>query len=90
MTNNWLQIHVPFAVGAIDGTSVEIYKPQTELQGLYFSGYWRYHAIHVQIIINNCGPIRYKECGFLGHLNDAQQYTHLPTIGGPDLVRLVR
>jgi hypothetical protein len=83
MTNKWSQI--PFTVGAIDCTSVEIYKPQTEPLGLYFSGNQRYHAIHAQIMIYNCGSIRYIECGFSDHLNGAQQYTHLSTIGGSDL-----
>jgi hypothetical protein len=35
---------LPSAVGAIDGTSFEIYKPRTEPQELYYSGYRHDHA----------------------------------------------
>jgi hypothetical protein len=31
------------AVGAIDGTSTEIYRPQIEPQELYFSGHRHFH-----------------------------------------------
>jgi hypothetical protein len=61
------------AVGAIDGTSFEIYKLRTEPQEVYYSGYRHYHAIHAQIIVDNSGIIRHVKCGFSGHQNDAQQ-----------------
>jgi hypothetical protein len=80
--NTWSQL--PFAVGAIDGTSVKINKPQTEPQRLYFSGHRHFHAVHTQVIVDNYGTC-FVECGFLGHLNDAQQYCRLPEIGGPEL-----
>ncbi|CAG2246549.1 unnamed protein product [Mytilus edulis] len=65
---------LPAAVGAIDGTSVEIYRPQIEPQELYYSGHRHYNAIHTQVIVDNEGSICYVESGFLGHQNDAQQY----------------
>jgi hypothetical protein len=73
--------HIPFAVG----TSVEIYRPQTEPQQLYFSGHRRYNAIHAQIIVDDKGQLRFIECGFPGHLNDAQQFARFPEIGGANL-----
>ena len=62
-------------MGPIDGTSREIYRPRTEPQHLFYSGHRKYHAIHSQVIVDTYGKIRYAECGFMGHLNDAQQFT---------------
>ena len=45
------------AVGAIDGTSTEIYRLEIEPQKLYFSGHRHVHAIHTQIVIDNDGYI---------------------------------
>ncbi|CAG2248292.1 unnamed protein product [Mytilus edulis] len=72
---------LPFAVGAIDGTSTEIYRPITEPQEQYYSGHRQYHCIHTQVVISNEGRICYVECGFLGHQNDAQQYMLMRNIG---------
>ncbi|CAG2205556.1 unnamed protein product [Mytilus edulis] len=72
---------LPFAVGAIDGTSTEIYRPITEPQEQYYSGYRQYHCIHTQVVISNEGRICYVECGFHGHQNDAQQYMLMRNIG---------
>jgi hypothetical protein len=83
MLHVWSKL--PSAVGAIDGTSFEIYRPTTEPQELYYSGYRHYHAIHAQVIVDNVGKIRYIKCGFPGHQNDAQQYALLPDIAGRDL-----
>ena len=47
------------AVGAIDGTSHEIYRPSTEPQHLFYSGHRKYHAIHSQVIVDTYGKIRY-------------------------------
>jgi hypothetical protein len=38
MRNNWPNL--PSAVGAIDGTSTEIYRPMIEPQQHYYSGHW--------------------------------------------------
>ena len=69
------------AVGAIDGTSIEIYRPQVEPQEIYFSGHRHFHAIHTQVVIDNTGTICYIESGFLGHQNDAQQFMLMRQIG---------
>lgn len=83
MLNVWQKL--PSAVGAIDGTSFEIYRPKTEPQELYYSGYRHFYAIHAQIIVDNLGKIRYIKCGFPGHQNDAQRYALLPNIAGREL-----
>ena len=70
--NEWQKL--PLAVGAIDGTPSEIYRPQTEPQGHYFSGHRHYHCIHTQVVISNKGAICLIESGFLEHQNDAQQF----------------
>jgi hypothetical protein len=72
---------LPFAVGAIDGTSTEIYRPGIEPQEHYYSGNRHYHCIHTQVVITNDGTICYVECGFLGHQNDAQQFMLTRQIG---------
>lgn len=79
MRNNWPNL--PTAVGAIDGTSTEIYRPMIEPQQHYYSGHRHYHAIHSQVVIDNTGEIRHIECGFLGHQNDAQQFRLMRQIG---------
>ena len=38
------------AVGATDGTSHQIFKPMTDPQQLFYSGYRKYHPIHTQIV----------------------------------------
>lgn len=76
---------LPNAVGAIDRTSVEIYCPRTEPQRPYYSGHRKYHALHAQIIIDNSGLICHLESGFLGHQNDAQQYSLMSYKIGRDL-----
>ncbi|KAL4232432.1 hypothetical protein ACF0H5_007125 [Mactra antiquata] len=72
---------LPMAVGAIDGTSHRIYRPEVESQYLYYSGHRRYHCIHTQVITDANGIIRYVESGYCGHLNDAQQYGLMHRIG---------
>jgi hypothetical protein len=49
---------------------------------LYFSGHRHFHAIHTQVIIDNAGYICYAEARFLGHQNDAKQFTMMQQIGG--------
>lgn len=75
----WVQL--PATVGAIDGTSHEINIPTTEPQQQYYSGHRNYHAIHTQIITDTNGTIVHVECGFLGHMNDAQQFALMSRIG---------
>jgi len=79
MRGNWTKL--PDAVGAIDGTSHEIYIPQTEPQELYYSGYRHFHCMHTIMIVDNNRILRYVRSGFLGHQNDAQIFNMLPKIG---------
>ena len=72
---------LPMAVGAIDGTSTEIYRPLNEPQELYFSGHRHFHSIHTQVVVDTSGKICHVESGFLGHQNDAQQFAMMPQIG---------
>ena len=70
---------LPSAVGAIDGTSHRIYRPEVEPQELYYSGHRHFHCIHTQVDVH--GTIRYTESVYQGHLNDAQQYALMQEIG---------
>lgn len=45
--------YISAAVGDIDITSVEIYRPQVEPQELYFSGHRYYLTMHTQVIVDN-------------------------------------
>lgn len=60
---------LPDAIGAIDGTSHHIYRPQNELQQLYYSGHKHQHCMHTITIIDNSNILRYVHSGFLGHFN---------------------
>ena len=62
MRGAWPQL--PNAVGSIDGTSHEIYRRIVEPQEHYYSDHRQYHAIHTQIIVDNCEMIRYIQGGF--------------------------
>ena len=72
---------IPDAVGAIDGTSHEIYRPLTEPQEQFYSGNRAYHCLHTQVVVDANGVIRYIESGFMGHLNDAQTFSLMRQIG---------
>ena len=76
----WPQL--PGVVGAIDGTSHEIYVPNNidERKSTY-SGHRKYHCIHTQIVIDSARNIRHVHSGFFGHKNDAQSYREMPDIG---------
>ena len=70
--------------GAIDNTSYEICtcrQASNEPQQLLNSGHRKYHSIHSQVIVDSCGQIRYIECGFMGHLNAAQQFALMRKLG---------
>ena len=56
------------AVGAIDGTSHRIYRPEVEPQELYYLGHRQFHCLHTQVISDVYGTIRYID------LNAAQQF----------------
>lgn len=72
MTYTWEKI--PLAVVVNDGKLYRIYRLSSEQQEEYYSGHWNYHAINSKVTVDNEGKIRYTECGFLGHLNDSQQF----------------
>jgi len=76
--NQWPKL--PMAVGAIDGTSHEVYRP-VHGQRQYYSGHRQYHCIHSQVVVDCTGRIRHIETGFLGHQNDAQQFNLMSKIG---------
>ena len=56
------------AVGAIDGSSHRICRPEVEQQELYYLGHRHFHCIHTQVVSDAYGTIRYID------LNDAQQF----------------
>ena len=60
--------NLSMAVGAIDGTSYRIYRPEVEPQELYYLGHRHFHCIHTQVVSVAYGTIRYID------LNDAQQF----------------
>ncbi len=51
LRRNWRSF--PNAVGCIDGTPHEVYRPLTEPQREFFSGYRHYHLMNTQLIVNN-------------------------------------
>ena len=59
-------------MGAIDGTSHEIYRPSTESKHYFYSGHRKYQAINLQVIVDTYRNIWCIECGFMGHLKYAQ------------------
>ena len=78
MRGRWRNI--PEVVGCINGTSHEIYRPNNEIQQMYYSGHRRFHCIHTQVVIDNELRIRHVESGFLGHTNDAQSFALMSDI----------
>ncbi|VDI75488.1 Hypothetical predicted protein [Mytilus galloprovincialis] len=76
---NWEKL--PMAVGAIDGTLTEIYRPLVEPQELYYSGRRHFHCVHTQVVIDYLGKICYINAGFLGYQNDTQQFAMMTSIG---------
>ena len=79
MRGNWR--YFPNAVGCIDGTPHEIYRPQVEPQRDFFSGHRHYHIINTQLIVDNVGNIVFLQAGFLGSLNDAGNFNLMERIG---------
>ena len=53
LLGNWVSF--PNAVGCIDGTPHEIYRPQVEPQRDFYSGHRHYHVMNTQIIVDNFG-----------------------------------
>ena len=55
LPGHWTKINV--CVGAIDGTSHEIYRPNVNQQ--QYSGHRYFHCLHTQVIVDNTGKIVY-------------------------------
>jgi hypothetical protein len=64
----------------MDSTSTEIYHPQIEPQELYFLGHRHFHAVHIQLVIDNASYIYYAETRVLVHQNDAKEFTMMQRI----------
>jgi len=79
LMGNWPEF--PNAVGAIDTTPHEIYRPLTEPQRPFYSGYRHYHCMNTQLVIDNEGHIRFVQARFLGSTHDAVSFQLMEPIG---------
>lgn len=79
MRGTWNKISS--AVGAMDETSHEIYRPKSEPQIQFYSGHRHYHCIHTLLVVDTHGFICFVQSGFMGHQNDATSYQLLSQIG---------
>lgn len=79
LRGNWHSF--PDAVGCINGTPHEIYRPEAEPQQDFFSGHHHYHLMNTQLIVDNLGNIVFLQAGFLGSINDAGNYNLMERIG---------
>ena len=77
-TRNWHSF--PNAVGFIDGTPHEVYRPLTESQREFFSGHRHYHLMNTQSIVDNLGNMVFLQAGFLGSMNDAGNFNMMERI----------
>lgn len=71
----------PDAVGCIDGTPHEIYRPEVEPQWEFYSGHRHYHLMNTQLIVDSLGSIVFLQAGFLGSMNDAGNFHLMERIG---------
>ena len=78
LMGNWPEF--PNAVGSIHTTPHEIYRPLTEPQRPFCSGYRHYHCLNAQLVKNE-GRIRFVQAGFLGSTHDAVSFQLLEPIG---------
>ena len=79
LRGNWRSF--PNAVGCIDGTPHEVYRPLTEPQREFFSGHRHYHLMNTQSIVDNLGNTVFLQAGFLGCMNDAGNFHLMEQIG---------
>lgn len=79
LRGNWHSF--PNAVGCIDGTPHEIYRPEAEPQGEFYSGHRHYHLMNTQLIVDNLGNIVFLQAGFLGAMNDAGNFNLMQRVG---------
>ena len=68
-------------VGAIDGTSHRIYRPEVEPQELYYLRLGHFHCLHTQFVSDAYGTIRYIA------MNDGQHFRLMRQLG-TDLIFL--
>ena len=68
-------------VGAIDGTSHRICRPEMKPQELHYSGHRHFHCLHTHVVCGVYGTIHYIEIGYAGHLNDAQPFGLMRQLG---------
>ena len=71
----------PNAVGSIDVTPHEIYRPLTEPQRLFYSGHRHYDLMNTQLIVDAEGHIRFLQAGFLGSTHDALSFRLMEPVG---------
>ena len=76
---NWKEF--PNVVGAIDTRPHEIYRPLIEPQRPFYSGYWHYHCMNTQLVMDNEGHIRFVQAGFPGSTHDAVSFLLMEPIG---------
>lgn len=79
LMRNWPEF--PNVVGAIDTTPHEIYRPLTEPQRPFYSGYRHYHCFNTQLMMDNMGHIWFLQAGFLGSMHDAVSFRPMEPIG---------
>lgn len=71
----------PDAVGCIDRTPHQIYRPEVEPQWEFYSGHRHYHLMNTQLIVDGLGNIVFLQAGFLGSMNDAGNFRLMERIG---------
>ena len=79
LRGNWHSF--PNAVGCVDGTPHEVYRPLTEPQREFFGGHRHYHLMNTLLIVDNLGNIVFLQAGFLGSMNDAGNFNMMERIG---------
>ena len=71
----------PNAVGCIDGTPREIYRPEVEPQGQIYSSSRHYHLINTELVVDIHGNIIFLQAGFLGAMNNVGNFILMERIG---------
>ena len=69
------------AVGAIDGTSHEVYRPLVEDKEEFYTGYHGFYCLHSQDTITNDRKSVHIASGFLGHNSDAGCVLQMDPVG---------
>lgn len=71
----------PNAAGTIAGFSVQISRPQGQVQRMYYRQDRGYHFLNFHAVVDNDGYFQLLRGGFLGHVTDAHSLARLPTMG---------